>query len=210
LLFNLIISEKEDSIYIEHKSFYTGKAIDLTDKDYDFAELEINKDLIDIETFQYAQNFDNESHFEAEIRYNKQNLYSNENVQTYKTELFVTDVFNAINKEEFNKDEYKKLFFLLLTNGSTILSLNEDLTMPNVVKKLHDLDRPLKRAKINDVDYEFLKYSIGFNSEIKIMSSLQMFDLLEPFTSVVTDFGTFVIEEIEIDQTDLMTLKIKK
>ena len=210
LLFNLIISEKEDTIYIEHKSFYTGKAIDLKNKDYEFGELEINKDLIDIETFQYAQNFNNESHYQAEIRYNKQNLYSNENIQTFKTELLVTDVFNAINKEEYNKDEYKKLFFLLLTNGSSILSLNDELTFANVVKRLHDLDRPLKKAIINDVDYEFLKYSIGFNGEIKIKSSLQMFDLLEPFTSVQTDFGTFVIEEIEIDQTDLMTLKIKK
>jgi hypothetical protein len=210
LLFNLIISQKDTKIYIEHKSFYTGKAIDLTDKDYEFGELQINRDLIDIEMFQYAQNFNNEAHYQAELVYNKQNLYAQENIKNFKTEILVTDVFTSLNKEEFNKDEYKKLFFLLLTNGSSIIGLNQELSFDNIVKKLHDLDRPLKKAKINNIDHEFLKYSIGLGGEIKIMSSLQMFDLLEPFTSVVTDYGTFVIEEFDIDQDNLMTFKIKK
>lgn len=210
LIFNLIISENDTNIYIEHKSFYTGKAIDLKTKDYEFSELTINRDLVDIEMFQYAQNFNDLSHYQAELIYNKTNLYAQENVKNFKTEILVTDIFNSLNKEEYNKDEYKKLFYLLLTNGTNILSLNDQLTFSNVVKKLHDLDRPLKKAKINNIDHEFLKYSIGFGGEIKIKSSLQMFDLLEPFTSVQTDFGTFVIEEIEIDETDLMTLKIKK
>lgn len=210
LLFNLIISQKDDIIYIEHKSFYTGKAIDLTSKEYEFSDLEVNRELIDIEMFQYAQNFDNLSHYQAEITYNKTNLYVQENTKQFKTELIVTDVFQAINKEKYNESEYEKLFFLLLTNGNEILGLNQELKFENIVKKLHDLDRPLKKAKINNEDHEFLKYSIGFGGEIKIASSLRMFNLLEPFTSVVTDFGTFVIQEIEIDQTDLMTLKIKK
>jgi hypothetical protein len=210
LLFNLVISETEEKIYIEHKSYYTGKGINLVGKDYEISELQMNQDQIDSERFEYAQNFNNDEYFAADLKYRQLNPYEEENQKNYKTKLIVTDVFSAINREEFNKSDYYKLFFLLATNGDAIISLNDGLAMPQVVKSLHDLDRPLKKVKINDDDYEFLKYSIGLGGEIKIKGSLKMYDAIDPYMSLITDFGTFVIEEFTIDQNDLMTFKIKK
>lgn len=210
LIFNLVISETDENIYIEHKSFYTGKGINLLNKDYEISEMEMNRDQVDAERFEYAINFSNDDSFRADLVYRQINPYAETNQKTFKTKLFVTDVFSALNQEKYNENDYEKLFFLLSTNGDSIVSLNDALTMSQVVKSLHDLDRPLKRVKFNGDDYEFLKYSIGLGGDIKIKGSLKMYDAIDPFMSLITDFGTFVIEEFSIDQNDLMTFKIKK
>jgi hypothetical protein len=48
------------------------------------------------------------------------------------------------------------------------------------------------------------------SGEIKMISSNIMWDRINPMMSVVCKYGTFLIDEIDIDQKQFLTLKIKK
>lgn len=211
-IFNLMVSEEDDKIRLEHKTYYSSKGIDLTALDYEIDDIEMNRDAIDSEAFRYAKNFDNKAHYEAVFKYRTPNVYGQPNEQSKNTEKIVTDVFSAINNERFNESEYQDLFYLLLTDGTSIIGLNSPLAMPDLIQALHDIERPLKVAELEgkDGNIYFNSYSIGFSTTIKINSNVIMWQRLEPWMSVVTNEGTFLISELSIDQTDILEFKVKK
>ena len=57
---------------------------------------------------------------------------------------FLTDVIGTINDEKYNEDRYKKLFYLLSTDGTSMISLNNAFSIRNIVTNLHSRNRPLK------------------------------------------------------------------
>lgn len=209
-LFNLYFVVDGTNIRLEHKTYFTRKGIDITLKDYEFSDLEINKDRIDTETFIYKVNFDNPTHWKAVYEYSTPNLYERPNDVSRTTEKLLSDLGNSMNNEDYNKREYEDYFFLLSTDGTSVIGLNSMLSMSNLVKELHDLDRPLKSAILNGTKVFFQNYSVGLGGEIKLKSSPLMWDRLQPYMSVVTKYGTYIIEETEINESDVLTLKIKK
>lgn len=211
-LFNIVIypDVTNSTIRIEHISYYTTKGIDVTLEDYEIDEFNLNADQIDKETWQMAQPTPSDGFYETSITYRTLDLFKEENEKIRKTKLLITDVFGTLNNADYESEEYKKLFFLLATDGTSIIELNDSLSMTNIVNRLHDLNRPLKTGFINGNQVQFTGYSIGLSSELKMFSSPIMWDNLSPMYSVITKYGTFLIEEIEIDNKNLLTLKIKK
>lgn len=209
-MFNLFFVEETETIRLEHKSYFTRKGVDLDGKDYEFAPLKMNAEKIDQELFTYVVNFQNNSHYEAKLVYATPNIYAKPNEKTKATEKLVTDIASSINNEEFNKSEYEDLFFLLSTNGSAVIGLNTQLSMENLIRKLHDLDRPMKSCEINGEKVTFDVFSVGLSGSIKLMTSVITWQNLMPYMSVKTKYGTYLIETTEITEQDLLTLKIKK
>lgn len=207
---NLVVIPDDSAIRLEHVTYYTRKGFNAKIYDYEFEPLELNKDLIDGELFSWAINFNNTNFFQADINYRTSNIFSDPNKPTYPTKKLVADVFSAINNETYNSSEYEKLFFLLATDGTSIIGLNRNHAMPNLVTKLHNLNRPLKKGTINGVPTTFRSYSIGFEGTVKMVANILVWDQLEPWMHIDTHYGIFLIEEIEVDQDKTLTLKIKK
>jgi hypothetical protein len=213
-IFNLLIypDMENEIIRIEHVSYYTTKAINLDTaaKDYEFGEISMNKDQIDIEKWQFAQPTPSSGFYEVAINYRNIDLFKEENEKIYKTKRIITDVFGTLNNSDFEKEEFKPLFYLLATDGTSIIELNNSLSMTNLFDKLHDVNRPLKSGFIGTNRIEFGGFSVGMSGEIKMISSNIMWDRISPMMSVVCKHGTFLIDEVDIDQKQFLTLKIKK
>ena len=210
LVFNCIIVKDGANIRIEHVSYFFDRGIDLTSMEYEISELELNKENLQKEVFSFAQTFNNDAYFKCEIDYKAGKIYEEPLVKEYKSDLFVTDVFNSINNADFQKDEYKKLFYLLSTDGANIIGLNSAFTMRTLTKSLHDLRRPMKSGYILDVKTTFGAYSVGFEGDIKIKSNAVVWDSLFPLMAVKTKVGVFLITETNLTSDGLLTLKIYK
>jgi hypothetical protein len=210
--FNLLIVPdfENDIVRIEHVSYFITKGIDLVDVDYEFSDLEMNKEKIDNETFSFAQPSPTDGFYEVKLEYENLDLYTEPNDIQYKNKTFMTDVFGTLNNKDYEGDEYKKLFYLLSTDGTSIIGLNSSFSIKNLVLNLHDLNRPMKSALIKGVKQTFGGYSIGLEGEIKFVSNPFQWDVLWPLMSVKTVYGTYLIDEIEFNQDGEMTLKIKK
>lgn len=210
--FNLLIVPDFDNdiVRIEHVSYFIGKGIDLTSVDYEFSELDLNKDKIDSETFSFAQPTPTNGFYEVKLNYENLDIYKEPNDVSYKNKTFLTDIFGCLNNKDFEGDTYKKLFFLLSTSDGAIIGLNSSFSIKNLVLSLHDINRPTKNALINGVQYQFSGYSIGFEGEVKLVSNVMQWKVLWPLMSILTDYGTYLIEEIELSQDNEMVLKIKK
>jgi len=207
---NMILVVDGSNIRIEHRSYYYNEGIDLTGTSYQLSKLEINKDRIDSETWSFAQETPNLGFHSSTIVYDTNNVYEEPNEVTYSSTLFITDVFGLLNEETFIQSQFEKLFFLLSTDGSNVIGLNRALSMSEIVQNLHTVQRPMKRGLINDVIFDFQSYSIGFTGSIKLDSTLLSYDIIKPLMSAKTDQGTFLIEEIEMNENNEMVLKIKK
>jgi hypothetical protein len=210
--FNLLIVPdfENDIVRIEHVSYFITKGIDLVDVDYEFSDLEMNKEKIDNETFSFAQPSPTDGFYEVKLEYENLDLYTEPNDIQYKNKTFMTDVFGTLNNKDYEGDGYKKLFYLLSTDGTSIIGLNSSFSIKNLVLNLHDLNRPMKNALIKGVKQTFGGYSIGLEGEIKFVSNPFQWDVLWPLMSVKTVYGTYLIDEIEFNQDGEMTLKIKK
>jgi hypothetical protein len=211
LMFNLnIIPDVENGIIrIEHVSYFTRKGIDLTAQDYEIGEVTINRDEIDSETFQMAQITPDADFYEAKIAYDRKDIYKELNEKTYKTKKLITDVFGTINNEDYNKPEYRSLFFLLSTDGANIIGLNNALTWRNLIN-LHDMQRPLKTGRLNGNLITFNEMSIGMDLEIKLYGSIKMWNKIWPYNSVKIKQGTFMIIETSYNEEGVLTLKTIK
>jgi hypothetical protein len=211
LLFNLnIIPDVENEIIrIEHISYFTRKGIDLTDIDYEIGEVTINKDEIDSETFQMAQITPDADFYEAKITYDRKDIYKDLNEKTYKAKKFITDVFGTINNNDYNKPEYRPLFYLLSTDGDNIIGLNNAMSWRNLIT-LHDMHRPLKSGRLNGNLITFNEMSIGMDLEIKLYGSVRMWNKIWPYNSVKIKQGTFMIVESSYNEEGVLTLKTIK
>ena len=210
LVFNLLIVKDDTNIRIEHITYYTRKGIDIRLKEYEFSELKMNRDEIDSEVFSFAQPTPTDGFYQTKITYDNIDLYKEPNEKQYKSKLFLTDVFGCLNNKDYETDAYKKLFYLLSTDGENIVGLNNALSIKNLVLSLHDIQRPMKTGKIDNEVITFEGFSIGLSGEIKLESNLLSWDLIKPLMSVLTQYGAYLIEEVSIDDSDEMTLKIKK
>lgn len=209
-VFKLILVTDGDDLRLEHVSYFTNKGIDITTKDYELPPLTMNKDSINTETFSFAQPTPTKGFYEVIISYELNNIYKEENDDPTKSDLFITDVFGLLNNEFFQSSAYEDLFFLISTDGDSMLSLNTALSMSEIVKELHDIHRPMKTGTIDGELVTFGGYSVGLSGEIILNSNLMNWDAIQPLMSVKTNEGTFLIDALEIDENDQLTLKIKK
>lgn len=210
LAFNTVIVRDGTNIRFEHISYFFDRGIDLTTLEYEISELDLNKESIQKEVFSLANTFNNDEFFKCEIDYKTGRIYEEPFVKEYKNEMFVSDVFSSINNPDFQKDEYKKLFYLLCTDGDSIIGLNSPFSINSLVKNLHDLRRPMKSGYINDEKTLFGAYSVGFEGEIKLKSNAIVWDSLFPFMAVKTKLGVFMMSEISLKDDGLLTIKINK
>lgn len=194
----------------EHVSYFQTKGYDLTSRnDVDISPLESEKELIDSELFLMAQPTSDEF-YKVKIKYNTPDLYKEENEQKYQVKKFLTDVFTTLNNVKFEKSEYESLFFLLSTDGESIISLNNQFSINSIFRNLHDINRPYKSGQIADTQIDFAGFSIGLECTIKFLSSVLTWDNIYPLNSVKTKFGTFIIDSVEANEKGLITLKCKK
>ena len=112
--------------------------------------------------------------------------------------------------KKFEASEYESLFYLLSTDGDSIISLNNQFSINSIVRNLHDVNRPYKSGQIGDTQITFSGFSIGLECEIKFLSGLITWDQIYPLMSAKTKFGTFKIESVEANEKGLITLKCKK
>ena len=122
----------------------------------------------------------------------------------------MTDVLSTINNKKFEGSEYEYLFYLLSTDGTNIIGLNNQFSINSIFRNLHDLNRPYKTGQIGDTYKDFAGFSIGLETTIKFFSSVLTWDTLFPFMSIKTNIGTFKVDTSEVNEKGLITLKCKK
>ena len=194
----------------EHVSYFQTKGYDVTSRtDVDIAPLESDKEKIDSELFLMAMPT-TDNFYKIKVKYNVPDLYKEENEKKYQVKKFLTDVFSNLNNKKFEGSEYEYLFYLLSTDGTSIISLNNQFSMNSIFRNLHDLNRPYKTGQIGDTYTDFAGFSIGLETTIKFFSSVLTWDTLFPFMSIKTDIGTFKVDTSEVNEKGLITLKCKK
>jgi uncharacterized protein (UPF0297 family) len=193
----------------EHVSYFQTKGYDVTSRtDIDISPFESDKEKIDSELFLMAMPT-TDNFYKIKIKYSVPDLYKEENEKKYQVKKFLTDVFSTLNNKKFEGSEYEYLFYLLSTDGTSIIGLNNQFSMNNIFRNLHDLNRPYKTGQIGDTYTDFAGFSIGLETTIKFFSSVLTWDTLFPYMSIKTDIGTFKVETSEVNEKGLITLKCK-
>ncbi len=211
-LFNLVIVTYYDTstIRMEHISYFSSKGINLLTKDYEIGEIELNREQVDAENFTMAAITPTEGFYKVEVKYTNIDLYKEPNEKNYSTKLIITDLTGTINNKDYEKDEYKPLFYLLSTDGSNVIGLNTPFSMKNLFSTLHQSGRSMKNGLVNGVQTTFDSFSIGMKTSIKFNSSVKSWELIDPYMSILTEYGTFRIEDVEIDDKNIITLNVSK
>ena len=194
-------------------TYFNNKGIDIKDEEYELKPLKVNEDLINTETFTMAKLVSNPSFYKAQIEYETNNIYSEENDRPHAVNLMLTDVFGALNNEALVEDgSFEDFFFLLCTDGSSIIELNDPFSMENLVKELHDTNRPQKVGKINGEQIVFGANSMGLSGDIIMRSNANamQWDLLKPLMSIETNEGFYIIDTVTLTNEGLLTIKIRK
>jgi len=148
--------------------------------------------------------------YQIKIKYNTPDLYKAENEKKYQVKKFLTDVFTTLNNQKYEGSEFENLFYLLSTDGQNIIALNNQFSINQIFRNLHDLNRPYKSGQIGDNYTDFAGFSIGLETTIKFFSSVLTWDNLFPLMSVKTNLGTFKVETVEANEKGLITLKAVK
>jgi hypothetical protein len=212
LMFNLkIVPDTTAGILrIEHISYFSLKAINLSAIAYKLDKFKLNENEIDQEEFYFAKITPSEGFYKVVIDYERLDLYKEPNPKKYTTKLIITDVLGTLDNAEFTKDDYKKLFYLLASDGENLIEFNAPFAMKRLVTALHTSNRPGKSGLLDGVRTVFDSFSFGISNKIEILSNLINWDLIQPFHSVYLKEGTFQIESLEIDETDNLIIKIIK
>lgn len=210
-VFNLVVIKTSTEIRVEHISYYVNKGIDVTTLDYQIDEIEVNKDLVSSEVFQFAAKTNTQDFFEVTIEYEKPKFTSDTNEVVIKSELFLSDIIDTLNNEKYNESEYEDLFFLLSCDSQgRLIGFNSALSMKSIFFALHTTQRPLRQGNYKNNIVNFNGYSIGFSSKLRMVSSYINYENLQPFYSVKTNEGTFLITEIETNENKELILSLKK
>jgi hypothetical protein len=212
MLFNLVIVTDYDinTIRIEHTSYFSSKGLDLTTKEYEINEVDVNRDTVDAEVFTMAAITPTQGFYQVYVSYTNLDLYKEPNEKRYSTKKFITDMVGTLNNVNFEKDEFKPLFYLLSTESGDVLGLNTPFSMSNLFNVLHQNNRPLKVGYVDGQLTNFGSFSIGMKGQISFLSGVLSWQKLQPYMSVVTRYGTFMIEAIEIDEKNTITLNVIK
>lgn len=211
-MYNLKIMPDTTSgvIRLEHISYFSVKSINLSEIAYDLDDFKINEKEIEVEEFYFAKITPSEGFYKVVIDYERLDLYKDQNPKKYTTKFIITDVLGTLDNDEFTKDDYKKLFYLLATDGENLIEYNAPFSMRKLVTTLHSSNRPSKSGLVDGVRTIFDSFSFGISSKIEIYSNLMNWDLIQPYHSVFIKEGTFQIESLEIDETDTLIIKIVK
>ena len=211
----LIYDSTVDVLRWEHYTYFESKGIDfeLQGIEYEFSDdADINKDIINTETWTMAQPSPTDGFYTTKIDYQNYSLNSEINDITKKSDKFMTDIFGCLNNKDYEGDAYKKLFFLLATDGSNVIALNSSLSMRSIVENLHYRNRALKTGLHDNRPVTFSGYSVGLSAEISFFGSFKVFNKINPTNTVklnVNGNGTWLIDEMEIEGKKI-TIKIKK
>lgn len=208
----LVYDSINDVLRYEHYSYFNEKGIDFVLHDYQYEvtdEFEVNRDVINVENWFMGADTPTDGFYTSKIDYKNYGVQSTVNEKSYKVENLITDVFGTLNNEDYSGDNYKKLFFLLSTDGTAIKQLNRPFAIRDIIKNLHNNNRPLSSGVHDGITTQFGGFSMGLSGEIKWFMNLPMFLKLNPGNTVKINYGTFVIEEIEFEN-ETLTFKIKK
>lgn len=208
----LVYDSINDVIRWEHYTYFNLKGIDYTVNSYEYEvneEFEVNKDLVNLETWTMAAETPTDGFYSTQIDYKNYQLTTEINDVQTKIEQLLTDVIGCLNNEAYEGDNYKKLFFIVAASNDSIIGLNNSLSLRNLIRNLHMNNRPLKQGNHDGVNTQFSGYSIGMSGELKWFTGIKQFNKLNPGNSVKTQYGRFVIEEMEYEK-ETLTLKIKR
>lgn len=208
-LFNLllIVDTQSNVIRLEHVSYFATKGIDFTTNGKDYGiqdEIEVNRELIGSEVWRYGVLTPNG--YESTIKYDTIG-----DVQEKETiiENIITDVLSTLNNKNYEKDEFKKMFYLLQTDGSEIIDFNTHLYMGDVIKRFHYINRPLSKGLHDGNPVSFYGYSLGLSTELNYEGSIKDFIKFTPGNSTKIDNGTWMITKMEYSK-GVMKMGIRK
>lgn len=208
----LVYDELTNTLRWEHHTYFERKGYDLVASNVDHEvteELTVNKDTVQREIWVMGAETPSEGFYRSEIDYRNYQLNAEVNEKTKQVRKFLTDVIGTINDEKYNEDRYKKLFYLLSTDGTSMISLNNAFSIRNIVTNLHSRNRPLKNGWLDGNQTLFSGYSVGLSGEVSFFGNIKVFTSLNPGNAIRSNQGTFLIENIEI-QKEKITVKIKK
>lgn len=208
-MFNLVllIDTVANVLRLEHISYFNTKGLDFTtnSEDYGIGDvMEVNKELIGAETWRMAAQTPNG--YQTKIVYD---VIGDVVEEEYQIEQIITDVAGTINNVEYEKDEYKKLFYLVQTDGDNIIGLNTGMYIDNVVKRFHYINRVLPKGIHDGNPVSFSGYSLGITTDLEYQGSIKDFVKLNPCNSVKTRNGVFMITKMEFSK-DIIKMEIRK
>lgn len=199
----------EDVMRFEHVSYFQSKGLDLVAQNVPHHvsdEMDVNKEQISIETWRMAAI--TPSSYESKIVYNTADVTGIE--KEYPLEYLISDYINLLNNKDFEKEEYYKKFFIVSTIENKIINFNAALDLKTVITKLHYQDRPSIIGVHDGESITLNGYSLGITANCEIDSSMVTFQKINPYNSLVTDQGTFLIESLSITNTGKITFKLRK
>ena len=212
-LYNLVVIPDLENNLIrwEHVSYFQTKGFDFSERDeIDIEPLELSREPLDREVFTMGVQTPTPGFYSITIEYQTTDIYREPAEKPYQVKNIITDIFGTLNNEDYNKPEYEKLFYLLSTDGDNIIGLNNQFSMNTIFRELHDVNRPYKRGTSGEETFEFTGFSIGFETEIKTKTGVKNFDTLWPTMAIKTKYGSFLINEIEYNEKQILTLKVRK
>lgn len=210
----LVYDSTFDVIRWEHYTYFESKGIDFEVKELEYElddNTEINRELINTETWFFAQPSPTDGFYTTKIDYQNSQLNSTINDKATKSDTFMTDLFGTLNNEKYNTDAYKKLFFLLSTDGTSVNGLNSIMSIRSLVENLHYKNRVLPNGLHDDRVVTFTGYSVGLETKVSFFNNFKLFNKLNPGNTVYLNragTGTWLISEMSIsDQKIELTVK---
>jgi hypothetical protein len=212
---HLVYDSTIDVIRWEHYTYFESKGIDFAIKEIQYElddNAEINRELINTETWFMAQPSPTDGFYSTKIDYQNSQLNSEINDVPRKTDTFMTDLFGTLNNETYNQDSYKKLFYLLSTESGKVIGLNSAMSIRNLVENLHYKNRPLKSGLHDNRAVTFTGFSIGIEVNVSFFSTFKLFNKLNPGNTIKLNRagkGTWLISEMSISDKKI-ELTVKK
>lgn len=210
----LVYDSTFDVIRWEHYTYFESKGIDFEAKELEYElddNTEINRDVVNTETWFFAQPSPTDGFYTTKIDYQNSQLNSTINDKATKSDTFITDLFGTLNNEKYNTDAYKKLFFLLSTDGTSVIGLNNIMSIRSLVENLHYKNRVLPSGLHDDRVVTFTGYSVGLETKVSFFNNFKLFNKLNPGNTVYLNragTGTWLISEMSIsDQKIELTVK---
>ena len=212
---HLVYDSTIDVIRWEHYTYFESKGIDFEIKEIEYElddNAEINRELINTETWFMAQPSPTDGFYSTKIDYQNSQLNSETNDVPRKSDTFMTDLFGTLNNGTYNQDSYKKLFYLLSTESGKVIGLNSAMSIRNLVENLHYKNRPLKSGLHDNRAVTFTGFSIGLEVKVSFFNTFKLFNKLNPGNTIKLNRagkGTWLISEMSISDKKI-ELTVKK
>ena len=202
---SLVYYPTENIVRLEHVTYFTQKGIEPTD--YLISEINIEPNIVKSEQWQSAKPTRDKRHTSTTLKYQNKGIEE----KIYKAELLLTD-FGELwqNKIYEEKGDFKDFFVMLCLNeNNDLFDYNDIFSIKSLVKNLHTIGRPAKKAIQDNEGLELKNKDIGIDTEIEMVGSLESFKRLHINNSVVLKEGIFRIKEMELSSDYLLKIKLK-